>query len=104
MLAWERLIRIPEAERAALDVAAVNLACAEGLPGAEGLDVGRCLGVLDRWAAHVGRETECCAGQFARDPTAFEGSWAYFRALVLATVLQEDFGVRYDPALVDRDD
>src|SRR5207245_2315525 len=77
---------------------------AAGLPGAEGLDAAGSLAVLDSWAGHVRRETERCAGQFRRDPAAFENSWAYFRVLVLATVLQQDCGVHYDPGLVDRDD
>jgi hypothetical protein len=63
-----------------------------------------CLCTLDRWAAHVHRETVRCAGQFERKPAEFESSWAYFRILVLATVLQEDCGVRYHPDLCDRDD
>ena len=104
MLTWDRLIHLRDSALAAIDIAAVNLACAAGLPGAEGLDAAGCLATLDAWADHVGRETAQCAGQFRDDPAAFEGSWAYFRILVLATVLQQDFGVRYDPALVARDD
>lgn len=104
MLTWRELVLFPEAGLAALDIAALNLACARNLPGSEGLEAGRCLALLDRWAAHVGRETDRSAGQFARDPAAFEGSWSFFRVLVLVTVMQEDLGVRYDPALVDRDD
>lgn len=104
MLSWYDLVQRSDAELASHDIAAVNLACATGLPGAEGLDVGHCLAMLDAWAGHVGRETARCAGQFQRDPPAFENSRAYFRVLVLATVLQEDCGVRYDPTLVERDD
>jgi hypothetical protein len=101
---YEQLVHLSEAELASHDIAAVNLACAAGLNGAEGLDVARCIAVVDAWADHVGREAARCAGQFERDPAAFENSWAYFRILVLATVLQQDCGVRYDPTLVHRDD
>jgi hypothetical protein len=104
MLHWDRLIHLTDAALAAHDLAAVNLACAAGLPGAEDLDLARCLQVLDAWAGHVSRETARCTRQFRNDPAAFENSWAYFRVLVLVTVLQQDCGVRYDPALVDRDD
>jgi hypothetical protein len=97
-------VHLSEADLAGQDVAAVNLACAAGLPGAEALDVARCLARLDGWAGHVRRETARCAPQFRRDPAAFENSWSYFRVLVLATVLQQDCGVRYDSALVHRDD
>jgi hypothetical protein len=102
-LPWTRLVHLSDAELAGHDVAAVNLACAAGLPGAENLDVGRCLARLDDWAGHVGRETTRCAAQFRGNPAAFDNSWGYFRALVLATVLQQDCGVRYDPALIDDD-
>jgi hypothetical protein len=99
-----QLALLTEAELAELDCATINLACATGLPGAEDLDVSHCLAVLDGWAGHVGQETARCAVQFEREPGAFGNSWAYFRVLVLATVLQQDCGVHYDPTLIDRDD
>jgi hypothetical protein len=104
MISWPDLLGRTDAELAGEDLAAVNLACAAGLPGAEGLDGTACLALLDAWAEYVGRETARCAVQFEREPAAFENSWAYFRVLVLATVLQQDCGVHYDPTLIDRDD
>jgi hypothetical protein len=104
MMAWTELVPLPEAELAHLDFAAVNLACAAGLPGADGLDAPRCRAALDAWSAHVHSETLRAAHQFTSDPAAFEHSWAYFRTLVLVTVLQEDFGVGYNTGLVERDD
>jgi hypothetical protein len=104
MLPCDSLIHLADAALAAHDIGAVNLACAAGLPGTEGLDVAECLAVLDAWAGHVRRETARWANQYRRDPAAFENSWDYFRILVMATVLQQDCGVRYDPDLVDRDD
>src|SRR5215472_8592146 len=104
MQPWEKLGHLPEPELAHQDIVAVNLACAAGLPGAEELDVARCLAVHGAWAAHIRAEMARCAGQFHQDPSAFENSWAYFRILILATVLQQDCGVRYDPSLIDRDD
>ena len=64
MVPWSQLALLSPAERGAHDCAAVNLACAAGLPGAEDLDVPHCLAVLDAWAGHVGRETERYAGLF----------------------------------------
>jgi hypothetical protein len=104
MVSWASLVGLTDAELAGHDIAAVNLACAAGLPGAEGLDAAPCLAQLDAWAEHVGRETARCAAQFERAPAAFGDSWAYFRVLVLATVLQQDCGVRYEPTLIERDD
>jgi hypothetical protein len=85
-------------------LAAVNLACAQGLPGAEAIDTGACLHELDRWAAQAGYHTELVSGLFRRDPAAFNNSWAVFRVMDLVTVLQRDIGVRYDPDLTTRDD
>jgi hypothetical protein len=68
MVPWSQLALLSPAERGAHDCAAVNLACAAGLPGAEDLDVPHCLAVLDAWAGRGGRETERCAGQFQAEP------------------------------------
>lgn len=104
MLPWHQLVRLSDAELSGHELAAINLACAAGLPGAEDLDVRLCLAVLDTWAERVGKETVRASPQFRKEPLAFEDSWAYFRVLVLATVLQEDFGVGYNAGLVERDD
>ncbi len=104
MLLWNELVHLSDAELAATDIARVNLACAAGLPGAERLDIAFCLAMLDAWADQVRSETARLAHQFQTNPQEFENSWAYFCILVMATVLQEDFGVRYDPTLIERDD
>jgi hypothetical protein len=101
---WRKLVPLSEAELGACDIAVLNLACAGGLPGTDGLDHARSLAVLDSWAGHVARETERSRHHFHCNPRDFHDSWAYFRILVLATVLQEDCGVRYNPDLVQRDD
>lgn len=75
MLSWNRLVSLADAELTDHDLAAINLACAAGLQGAEPLDVEHCLNVLDGWAEHVRRETVRCGGQFERDPAAFENSF-----------------------------
>jgi hypothetical protein len=104
MFEWHSLVHLSDEALRGCDLAAVNLACAAGLPGAEGLDVPSCLTTLDGWANQVRRETVRCAVQFTRDPADFENSWAYFRVLVLVTVLQEDFGLRYNRELCKRED
>ena len=82
---------------AGLDLAAVNLACAEGLTGAEELPVNSVLDALDQWAARVREETQRNLPKFWRNPAEYQNSEAYFRVLVLVTVLQQDCGVRYNP-------
>jgi hypothetical protein len=86
-----------DAQLAQHDIAAVNLACAAGLPGAQGIDVARCLATLDAWAAHVRLKTEVGACRFRQDPARWDGSRPLFRVHCLVSVLQLAFGVRYRP-------
>jgi hypothetical protein len=91
------LARMSDAQLARHDIAAVNLACAAGLSGAEAIDGARCLGTLDAWAAHVRLKTEVGACRFRQDPARWDGSRPLFRVHCLVSVLQLDFGVRYRP-------
>jgi len=88
---------LPASQLTSLDIARMNLLCAEGLPGAEGLDVDGCLEALDRWAAHAKSETERHLYKFHANPAEFENSEGYFRMLMMSVVAYEDFGIRYNP-------
>jgi hypothetical protein len=80
------------------DIALLNLRCAEGLPGAEKLDVQQCLATLDQWARRVRFETERHLYR-AHDPRyakQYRNSEAYLRASMMLQVLQEDCGVHYN--------
>lgn len=79
------------------DIARMNLLCAEGLPGAEGLDVNHCLADLDQMANRVRSETERHLYRFRKNPAEFEHSEGYFRMVMLGVVLAEDFQVKYVP-------
>lgn len=100
----ERLLNLSEAEIARTDIARWNLACAVGLPGAEGLEIDEKLAELDRWAKRVASETERNMHRFRSNPAEYESSEAYFRALMLVVVLQEDCGVHYNPARINEPD
>ena len=78
-------------------VAQANLLCAEGLPGAAGLDMASSLEQLDRMAKRVEAETDRHWHRFRAKPEEFNHSEGYFRLLLMAVVLQEDFGIRYNP-------
>jgi hypothetical protein len=95
------LLALDPAHLAQYDVAAVNLLCAEGLPGAEGLDRPRCLALLDEWAKRIGAETERNLHRFRERPLEYENSEAFFRMGMLVTVLQQDLGVRYNPDRIE---
>ena len=78
-----------------VDIARMNLLCAQGLPGAGDLDVDGCLKVLEEMAARVRTETERYHNRFERNPTEFENSEGFYKMVILAVVLAEDFQVKY---------
>jgi hypothetical protein len=96
-LDWNKLVWYSDEELGRLDIAAVNLACAANLPGAEQIDEDRCLFTLDYWARLVKQHTERHWSQFRRKRYDYQNSEAYFRSLCLITVLQRDLGVHYNP-------
>jgi hypothetical protein len=98
------LLTLTDADLATADVARLNLDAAEGLPGAEGLDVDAKLAELDRWAKHVASETERNLHRFRENPAEYENSEAYFRALMLIVALQGDLGVHYNPERISEPD
>ncbi len=98
------LVMMTKEELAKQDLALLNLRAAEGLPGAEDLDVAEKLADLDRWASRVRYETDRNLHQFFEKPKEFNDSEPYFRMLMLVTVLQLDFGVHYNLERVENVD
>jgi len=78
-----------------VDIARVNLLCAQGLPGCETVDVPNSLAVLEQWAVRVKSETERHQYRWERNPAEFEHSKGFFKMLMLGVVLAEDFKVHY---------
>jgi len=83
-----------------VDIARMNLLCGGGLPGTEGVNVEANLAELDEMAVRVRSETARHLYRFQANPAEFESSEGFFRMLMLAVVLAEDFGVRYAPAKI----
>jgi len=75
----------------------MNLLCAEGLPGAESLKVNECMATLDKWAGRVDSETKRNYHRFREDPSYYYNSEAFYKMLMMAVVVYEDFGIRYNP-------
>ena len=94
---FPKLLASPPDRLAHLDIAVINLLCTEGLPTDEPVDVSKYLALLDAWAKRVQSETQRHFYKFQRNPAEFNHSEGYFRMLALVTVLQQDFGVRYNP-------
>jgi hypothetical protein len=92
-----QLVALRSEELEGTDIALMNLLCAEGLPGAENLSVDECLATLHQWAQHAKRETDRNYHHFLEDPAYHHHSEAFYKMLMLAVVVYEDFGVRYNP-------
>src|SRR5438132_1157506 len=97
MLAWQKMAWDAEPELARYSSATKNLACSEGLPGAEFWDHGGCLAHIKELAEKVQWKTVKHFRKFERRPQDFNYSQSYYRAFVLVDTLQKDCGIRYNP-------
>jgi hypothetical protein len=88
------------AELDRVDIARMNLLCAEGLPGAETLNVDASLATLGRWADFVRQNERKYLPQFHRNPARYDHSPAVFKAVNLALTLKQDLGCDYNKELV----
>jgi hypothetical protein len=93
----KELLALPRSALTNIDTATLNLLCAEGLRGADSLSVESSLDSLDAWAKHVASETQRNIHRFLANPREYNHSLGYYRMMMLATVLQQDFGTHYNP-------
>jgi hypothetical protein len=93
----ETLLVLPATALQGVEIGRMNLLCAQGLPGTEGFGLDAGLVKLDEMTARVRSETERHLYRFQQNPAEFEGSEGFFRMVMLAVVLAEDFEVRYNP-------
>ncbi|MEI7731117.1 MAG: hypothetical protein WCO56_16185 [Verrucomicrobiota bacterium] len=91
------LLKLSPEQLDQVDIAVINLLCAEGLRGSEKLDLDYCVRTLNSWAAHVESETKRNEHLFKEHPERFKNSLAYFRMAMLATVLVQDLRIQYNP-------
>ena len=101
---FQALVSINPHDLGQVDIARMNLLCAQGLPGAEHVDIDATLAMLNNWAEQVRGNTarHIYRLQDARYADHYHHSEAYFRCELLLQTLQEDCGVHYNPKLVDR--
>jgi len=93
------LLALSPTELGHVDIALMNLLCAQGLPGAENLDIAAVQAKLDEWAKKVRFETDRHLYRL-NDPRFadhYKHSEARLRAEFIVQCLQEDCGVRYNP-------
>jgi hypothetical protein len=96
-----RLMEMTPEELASVDIAEANLLCAQGLPGSENLNIKGKLRQFDDWVDRVDLETRRNFHRFKEHPAEYENSEIYYRMGMIVTVLQQDFGVHYNPDLMD---
>jgi hypothetical protein len=89
-------LSLPTTALSNLSICELNLLCANGLSSSNEPNIKECLTTIDSWAKHVHSETQRHLYRYQRNPAEFENSPGYFRMLMLAVVLAEDYGVHYD--------
>lgn len=94
------LLKLQPSELEQLDIALMNLLCAQQLPGAADTNISNQLATLDQWAKRIKAETERHLYRFRANPTEYYSSEAYFRMLMMAVVFYEDLNIRYNPERV----
>jgi hypothetical protein len=100
----QELYALSEAEVASYDIAELNLLAAQGLPGAEDLDIPRCLSVLGLWTKRIQLQTNRHINVFRRNPEKYRNSEAYWRILALTTTLWHEYNLRYNKERIDKED
>ena len=80
----DQLLSLNADDLLGVDIARMNLLCAEGLPGAEKLNVEECLTVLDQWAQHIKTETDRNYHRFREDRAYYSNSEAFYKMLIMA--------------------
>src|SRR5258708_11315039 len=90
----ELLVLMPE-QLEKVDISRIDLLCAEGLPGAEDLDIEKCIETLDEWARYVKAETERNYHRFVEHPEKFKDSSGRYRMAVMAAGLSAGFRGQY---------
>lgn len=98
------LCESPDAFLAKLEVGALNLMCAVGLPGAEDLDVAKYLDWLDDAAHQVDLSIRRHKHRWDTFPSTYNNSPGYFCCYHLLQTLQENLGVKYNPARITDSD
>jgi len=91
------LLSLSPTELEHCDIARMNLLCAEGLPGAENLNVDESLATLDQWAQHIQAEIDRNFHHYSDDPACFYNSTNFYKMAMMGVVLYEDYSIRYNP-------
>ncbi len=97
---FAQLAALSDEQLAKVDIALMNLLCAEGLPGADNLDIPECLKTLDQWAMLAKRNEKNDFLQFQKDPEAYDRSESLFKAVNLGLTIKDDLKCGYNMQLI----
>jgi tetratricopeptide (TPR) repeat protein len=89
-----------ESELQLVDIAWMNLVCAEGLLGAETLDIDEVLTLFDQWSDTVLQNEKKYTAQYYQNPDRYDNSLAKFKAVNLGLTLKQDLGCGYNLSLI----
>lgn len=96
----EQLLSLTPQELLRVDIARMNLLCAQAAYG-RSIDVDAFCGQIDQWARRVKQEEVRYRKSFKRNPGRYDGSLAKFQAVNLALTLKEVFHCRYEMGLAE---
>ncbi len=99
-----QLLALSPDELKNVDIGLMNLLCAEGLPGAENINIDEYLAKLDDWADHVRKDTELRIHNFRQNPAKYDNSENFFKMANLVLALKEDMGIHYNMDNITRAD
>lgn len=85
-----------------IDIAEKNLLCAQGLPGAEDMDIAACRKQLDEWAATIRQLSKERFSVYERDPAKFKNNPNWWRCAALVSFMNQIVGTKYNPVLKAR--
>jgi hypothetical protein len=74
-----------------------NLLCASGIAPECLANLENSESLIQTWSDHINKETERHMYRFRNNPAEFERSEGFFRMLIMAVVLAEDYHIHYDP-------
>lgn len=94
------LLALSAENLAAVDIAVMNMLCAEGLPGAEDLNIPQCLDTLDGWTRIIKRYTRDCSDYYQRDPEQYHHHKGFAKLASMAIFLKRAIGIRYQPTAI----
>jgi regulator of sirC expression with transglutaminase-like and TPR domain len=98
---FAELVALKPDELGSVDIGLMNLLCAEGLPGAENLNVNECMTTLDQWAQNITLQLDRNFHHYQENPAYFNNSTNFYKMVMMASILSSQFQVHYNPKLIE---